>query len=76
MAIYPKAALWDIVALEVYDKRKSSHHGVDVFHVFIDNMYTGSDAAFSQSTDLGHDYSKIDTRFIDIITATLTSTSL
>ena len=76
MAIYPKAVLWDIATVGAYDKRNISHHRIDVFHVFVNNMYPGSDAAFSQSTDLGHDYSKIDTRLLDIITAILTSTSL
>jgi hypothetical protein len=75
MAIYSKAVSSNIAALEVYDKRNSPYHRVDVFHVFVNNMYPGSNAAFSQSTDLGHDYSKIGPRLLDIITGILTSTS-
>jgi hypothetical protein len=46
MAIYSKAVSWKIAALEIYHKRNSPHHRIDVFYVFVNNMYPGSDAAF------------------------------
>jgi hypothetical protein len=44
---------------EAQDLGNSTPSSINVFHVSVDNMHFASNPAFSESTDLGHDDSKI-----------------